>query len=147
IATTNEDLEKHTTKGAKNMVYIVSDGVETCDGDPVVEAEKLNNSNTDSIVHIIGFDVDDDGQKALKEIVETGEGKYITATSQEEITTFFNEEVEELKKAWLQWRASNVSEYYGTEREKRNRVHELKNEIQTKANNEKEKLDRFVVYM
>ena len=41
-----------------NIVYIVSDGVETCDGDPVAAAKLLQADNIQAQVNIIGFDVD-----------------------------------------------------------------------------------------
>ncbi len=68
----------------KNIVYIVSDGIETCDGDPIVAAKKLNESNIEAKVNIIGFDVDDEGQKQLMEVAEAGGGTYATVRDKEE---------------------------------------------------------------
>lgn len=62
----------------KNVVYVVSDGVETCNGNPVEAAKKLHESNIEAKVNIIGFDVDDEGQKQLKEVAEAGAGEYAT---------------------------------------------------------------------
>lgn len=147
ITKTYDDLESNASDGAENIVYIVSDGIETCDGDPVEEAKKLNESNVKAIVNIIGFDVDDAGQKELKEVAEAGEGKYMTVTSQQEIEDFFNSEKRALEKEWLSWQSENVSNYYGSEREMVDHVHDLKNDIYEKANNEMEKLLALVEIM
>ncbi|MGC8227990.1 vWA domain-containing protein [Pseudobacillus badius] len=68
-----------------NSVYIVSDGIETCGGDPVAAAKKLQAQNIQAQVNIIGFDVDDSGQKQLKEVAEAGGGDYATVKNKEEL--------------------------------------------------------------
>ncbi|KAB7706538.1 VWA domain-containing protein [Bacillus aerolatus] len=70
-----------------NIVYIVSDGVETCDGDPVAAAKKLQVQNIQAKVNIIGFNVDDPGQKQLKEVAEAGDGEYVTVKTKNELET------------------------------------------------------------
>ncbi|MBB4824534.1 uncharacterized protein YegL [Sporosarcina luteola] len=68
----------------RNIVYIVSDGIETCDGDPVQAAKQLNESEIEAKVNIIGFDVDDEGQAQLKQVAEAGGGQYATVRNQSE---------------------------------------------------------------
>nr|WP_186324759.1 VWA domain-containing protein [Paenibacillus bovis] len=145
IAATYEDLQ--AAEGMENIIYIVSDGVETCDGDPAEEAKKLNSSNIKAVVNIIGFDVDNAGQNELMAVAEAGKGKYMTVTSQQELEEFFTSEQRELEKEWLQWQAENVSNYYKTELEKRKQVHAIKNAIYEKANEEMEKLLALTDFM
>src|SRR5690606_31099572 len=145
IAATYEDLQ--AAEGMENIIYIVSDGVETCDGDPAEEAKKLNSSNIKAVVNIIGFDVDNAGQNELMAVAEAGKGKYMTVTSQQEMEEFFTSEQRELEKEWLQWQAENVSNYYKTELEKRKQVHAIKNAIYEKANEEMEKLLALTDFM
>ncbi|UTI44515.1 hypothetical protein NKG37_05715 [Niallia sp. RD1] len=57
---------------------MVSDGVETCDGDPVTAAKQLQNQSIKAKVNIIGFDVDNEGQKQLKQVADSGGGEYVT---------------------------------------------------------------------
>lgn len=78
IEKANNLLANYPQEEYKNIVYIVSDGVETCDGNPVEAAKKLNESNIEAKVNIIGFDVDDEGQKQLKQVAEAGGGNYAT---------------------------------------------------------------------
>ncbi|KMY55486.1 hypothetical protein AC623_17355 [Bacillus sp. FJAT-27231] len=70
-----------------NSVYIVSDGIETCDGDPVAAAKKLQAQAIQAKVNIIGFDVDDLGQKQLKAVAEAGGGAYATVKTKDELET------------------------------------------------------------
>lgn len=57
-----EDIDPETTD---SVVYVVSDGIETCGGDPVKVAKELHQSEVKTVVNIIGFDVDNEGQKLL----------------------------------------------------------------------------------
>jgi Ca-activated chloride channel homolog len=73
IAAAEKDLQG---KEGNNVVYIVSDGIETCDGNPVEAAKKLHESNIKAEVNIIGFDVDNKGQQQLKAVAEAGGGEF-----------------------------------------------------------------------
>jgi Ca-activated chloride channel homolog len=86
-----EDLKAKAGEDTENILYIVSDGIETCDGDPVKEAKALAESDLKVKVHIIGFDVDDAGQAQLKKTAEAGDGKYYTVNSKLELTNTLNE--------------------------------------------------------
>ena len=78
----HELLSPYGNDGYRNVVYIVSDGIETCGGDPVEAAKKLHDGNIEAKVNIIGFDVDDEGQNQLREAAEAGGGKYATVRDQ-----------------------------------------------------------------
>ncbi|WP_245622826.1 vWA domain-containing protein [Lysinibacillus contaminans] len=84
IEKANELLADYKKEEYKNIVYIVSDGIETCGGDPVAAAKKLNESDIEAMVNIIGFDVDDKGQNQLKQVAEAGGGSYSTVRNQSE---------------------------------------------------------------
>ncbi|WP_342513523.1 VWA domain-containing protein [Sporosarcina sp. FSL K6-1522] len=77
-----ELLAPYGNDGYRNVVYIVSDGIETCGGDPIAAAKKLHEGNIEAKVNIIGFDVDDEGQNQLREAAEAGGGKYATVRDQ-----------------------------------------------------------------
>ncbi|WP_312094186.1 VWA domain-containing protein [Niallia sp.] len=78
IKKAEEILKDYPKDDYSNLVYMVSDGVETCDGDPVAAAKQLQSQNIKAKVNIIGFDVDDDGQQQLKQVADSGGGEYIT---------------------------------------------------------------------
>ncbi|ADD41492.1 vWA domain-containing protein [Stackebrandtia nassauensis] len=65
-------------KGPKTIL-LVSDGEETCGGDPVKVAEKIASQGVDLRVHVIGFQVDDATRKQLTEIAKAGKGSYYDA--------------------------------------------------------------------
>lgn len=66
-------------------IYIVSDGAETCDGDPVQASKDLAARNSGNTVNIIGFDVDGKTENQLKAVADAGNGEYFKADSPEEL--------------------------------------------------------------
>ncbi|MBS7531556.1 VWA domain-containing protein [Hazenella sp. IB182353] len=113
------DLASQTD--AENIVYVVSDGIETCGGDPVKAASSLHYSDIGAIVNIIGFDIDDAGQTALKKVAKAGEGSYSTVESKEQLEDYFQSEKDKLNHAWDFWYEYNydkVDNWYDTEYEK-----------------------------
>lgn len=66
-------------------LYIVSDGAETCDGDPVAAAKAFAEEDKRRTVNIIGFDVDTAGENQLKDVATAGNGEYISAKTIDEL--------------------------------------------------------------
>lgn len=60
-------------------VYVLSDGKETCGGDPVQAARDLRESDVEAIVNVIGFDVDAETRAELEAISAAGGGRYLAA--------------------------------------------------------------------
>lgn len=75
-------------------VYIVSDGAETCDGDPVKEAKAFVQGSDKRKVNIIGFNVDQKSETELKKVAKAGNGHYLTANNAEEIN-------QQMAKLWI----------------------------------------------
>ncbi|MFC4403120.1 VWA domain-containing protein [Gracilibacillus xinjiangensis] len=98
-----EDFELFPGENNTNLVYIVSDGVETCEGDPVAAAQELAESDIQSIVNVIGFNVGIEGQAQLREIAETGGGIYTNAGDEEELKEALGQG-EALIKRWKDWK-------------------------------------------
>ncbi len=72
------------TAGAKfhnpnedNRIIVITDGLETCEGDPAAVAAKWRNAGMNIVVHIISFAVDPQIQAQLRLIAEAGGGVYI----------------------------------------------------------------------
>ncbi len=81
-----KDLEEQQEENTENVMYIVSDGKKACGGDPVKVAKELNQSDIKAVVNIIGFDVDDQGQRALKAAAKAGGGReYFSARDEEDL--------------------------------------------------------------
>jgi len=66
-------------------IYIVSDGAETCDGDPVSASKNLVKNNSSNSVNIIGFGVDGKAENQLKAVAEAGNGEYLKADNPDEL--------------------------------------------------------------
>ncbi|MBS9806665.1 VWA domain-containing protein [Bacillus toyonensis] len=109
IESVNDDFKEYTGDENLNVVYIVSDGEETCGGDPVNAAKNLNQSNTHAVVNIIGFDVKNSEQQQLKNTAEAGKGNYATVSSADELHQTLNKEYEKLYKEWENWK---IDQYF-----------------------------------
>ncbi|SFS85835.1 vWA domain-containing protein [Marininema halotolerans] len=92
-------------QGSENVVYVVSDGKETCGGDPVSVAQSLHESNVKAVVNIIGLDVNDAEQQGLKAVAEAGGGEYTAVQTKEELEQQFKAERQRLEIAWKNWGA------------------------------------------
>jgi Mg-chelatase subunit ChlD len=81
-------------------VVLVSDGKETCQGNPSAEAAALaKNPKLSFGVHVVGFDVAADERKSLEAIALAGNGKYYNAASADELAKAIEEIAKELEKA------------------------------------------------
>jgi Ca-activated chloride channel homolog len=87
-------------KNSSNFVYVVSDGVETCGGDPVKQARALNRSDISVQVNIVGFDVDPVAAAQLRRAAQQGGGKFFQASNATELDRVFRENYD-----WNAWTA------------------------------------------
>jgi len=83
LALVAKDLEGAT---GQKIIILVTDGEETCEGDPQAEIEKLKQEGFDVRVNIVGFAIEDEALKAtFSRWAELGGGLYFNATSSEEL--------------------------------------------------------------
>lgn len=108
-----KSIEKGTVdlsqfKGEKdvNILYIITDGIETCDGDPVAMAEKLKGGKTNVILGIIGFNVDANQDALLRQIAQAGGGYYASANEANTLTAELYR-IHELANAKYEWETLN----------------------------------------
>ncbi|MDH5832803.1 vWA domain-containing protein [Luteimonas kalidii] len=74
-----------------NVVYLVSDGIETCDGDPAAAARALRTSDIGVVVNVIGFDVDAAAERQLREVASAGGGEYLAARDRDALLRVFQQ--------------------------------------------------------
>lgn len=79
-----EELEQHGASGSRQIV-LVSDGKETCEGDPCLLAQQLADANADLSIHTIGFGADYQANEQLKCIAAVARGTYSAAESSDEL--------------------------------------------------------------
>ncbi|PZD74158.1 hypothetical protein C1752_01108 [Acaryochloris thomasi RCC1774] len=107
------DFESYDPKTNENVVYLISDGIETCDGDPVTAARALNQSDVKTIVNVIGFDVDAKAAAQLREVANAGGGEYLQAANRNDLYRIFRQTSQE---AYSKYRCIS-QEQYGAYRE------------------------------
>jgi Ca-activated chloride channel homolog len=98
-----KDLSEFDGETNTNIVYLVSDGIETCDQNPVDAAKKLFDSNVKPIINVIGFNVDGAGQKQLNNIADATEGIYSNVEDQAGLEKEL-EKIDEVAEAWNSWK-------------------------------------------
>ena len=64
-----------------NNIILISDGVETCEGNPCDVAADLVKKGINVRVHVVGFDVAGEERQQLECIADAGNGKYFDAQS------------------------------------------------------------------
>jgi Ca-activated chloride channel homolog len=100
-----ESFKKYDQKTNTNLIYLVSDGIETCDGNPVKVADEFAGSNVSPIINVIGFNVDSQAQKQLKSVADSSNGIYTTVGNKEQLTNEFDRAQEVLLR-WESWKAN-----------------------------------------
>jgi len=64
----------------KKIIVLISDGEETCDGNPISTADHIRKTmGIDVIIHVTGFDVDNSAKQQLSGIAQAGGGNYYDA--------------------------------------------------------------------
>ncbi len=68
-------------------IVLISDGAESCGGDPCQQVERLRAGGVAVRVHVVGFDVEGKERAQLQCIAKAGGGKYFTASNSKELKT------------------------------------------------------------
>lgn len=76
-------------ENADNAVVLVSDGIETCGGNPVETARRLHESGLKLRIDVVGFGVGSADAARLKEISDAGGGEYINVNTGKELLDYF----------------------------------------------------------
>lgn len=89
IAKAGEDLKKFSDQGP--VLIVLSDGLDSCNGDPAAEAKKLIDAGMKVTIHVVGFAVDDKTEASLKMLATAGKGNYYSASNATELTASFEQ--------------------------------------------------------
>ncbi len=63
----------------ETSLVLVSDGLETCKGDPCAVARQLREQGHKLVIHVVGLDVDGKATRQLQCVAEAGGGRYFAA--------------------------------------------------------------------
>ena len=78
-----------------NRIILVTDGIETCGGNPVAEARKLKRANIKVTTDVVGFDVAKPAEaRRLRAIAEASGGEYSDARTADALDDFFEAALE-----------------------------------------------------
>jgi Ca-activated chloride channel homolog len=120
-----EKLKRQTD--STNVIYLVSDGKETCDGNPAEAAKNLAGSNIEPIINVIGLAVTKEDASELENIAKSGDGRYINAKTQQELDQEFQESTDTIGQ-WSDWFKQNSRESSDQLHEDQKRLGELNDE-------------------
>ncbi|KPN13874.1 hypothetical protein AKG37_07275 [Bacillus australimaris] len=87
-----KQADEQLNEGTKHIVYLITDGEETCGGDPVKVAKELHNSKGSTVVNVIGLDFNDGYEGQLKQVAKAGKGHYYQASTGKEMGSIFTAE-------------------------------------------------------
>ncbi len=88
----NKDFVQNSD-GADNLIVLITDGIESCNGDPIAAVERLHKGPAKVMVDVIGFDVDQPSQEALKKMAAAGSGQFFLARSDVELANALDQAV------------------------------------------------------
>lgn len=74
-----------TEAAGSQVVYVISDGEETCGGDPVSAARKLHQGDVNAVVNIIGFDLTAKDRAQLQAVARAGGGRFVEVSTGDEL--------------------------------------------------------------
>ncbi len=81
---------------AETTIVLVSDGKETCGGDPCAVVRELKAGGIRFVMHVVGFDVTDEEKEQLACIAEAGGGRYFGAADADALLAALQSVNEEL---------------------------------------------------
>ncbi|WP_061810887.1 VWA domain-containing protein [Rossellomorea vietnamensis] len=109
LKASKESFSKYDSKDNTNLIYLVSDGIETCDGNPVEFAKTFADSNIKPIVNVIGFNVDGAAQKQLKSLADNTNGIYTTVTNAKQLEEEFDR-AKDVLESWEDWKDDSLND-------------------------------------
>ncbi|MFA9558103.1 VWA domain-containing protein [Evansella sp. AB-rgal1] len=104
-----KDFEGLSSEENTNIIYLLSDGIETCDGDPVSAAKAAADSEIRPIINVIGFNLDPQRQKELREIAEAADGSYSDAMNEEQLLNELRT-IQIMAERWDEWKRDAISD-------------------------------------
>ena len=91
--------ESLQTEENETTIVLVSDGEETCEGDPCALVRELKAAGIKFVMHVIGFDVTDKEKAQLACVAEAGGGSYFAAKNAGELSVAAKKVVEKTEQS------------------------------------------------
>lgn len=87
-------IENLKSQTKASTVILLTDGIETCDGDLCQIVAEAKAAGIDFVMHVVGFDLGDNDRKALECAAQEGDGLYLDASNSEELSDALNQATE-----------------------------------------------------
>ena len=99
------------------IIVLVSDGKETCEGDPCALAQALAKKGMKLVIHTVGFGVDEAAKSQLECVARATGGRYFPAESTAELIKVLSQavetartiKVEQTGPGWLEVKGADLS--------------------------------------
>jgi len=85
LAYSLEQIQYDLPSSGKNYIVCVTDGIETCGGDPCAVAKQLRQSGYNVTIHVVGFRIGEADREILMCIPENSGGQYFAADDVDEL--------------------------------------------------------------
>jgi Ca-activated chloride channel homolog len=144
LQSVKKDINPETTD---SVVFVVSDGIETCGGKPAQVAKELHQSKVKTIVNIVGFDVDNEGQKLLRQVAASGGGKFLSVNNDEALKNVLNKAYEQLRGEWTLWKEKGEGDANIQQEQKQGEINRARETMQGLANKENSHLLAALNYL
>jgi Ca-activated chloride channel homolog len=83
-----------SVRASRRIAVLISDGEETCGGDPVAAAARLTSEGIGVSTYVVGYDLDPAQRKQLEAVAEAGGTKYLDAADKNALAEALKEIVE-----------------------------------------------------
>jgi Ca-activated chloride channel family protein len=104
-----------SVKAARHMIILISDGEETCGGDPQAVARALREQGIDLETHVVGFDLDETARSQMQAIAREGAGAYYDAADGAELGESLVRVINVAKEAADPWDARLIHPVTGSD--------------------------------
>lgn len=101
-------LTPYNSEKYNNSIVLISDGIETCGGDPARVVEEMNTKGFSVTTNVIGFDVDAETAQQLKAVAMNGRGEYFDARTRADLDFALSKHTSYMEK--FDYRMRRVSE-------------------------------------
>ena len=91
------DFSEEASDSVVNAIVVLTDGIETCDGNPAAAARMLHESGKKITTHVIGFATTAEDQATLGAIAEAGGGQLLGAANASQLSAALFNILEELE--------------------------------------------------
>lgn len=93
----SKDFTQPASDQVVNSIVMVTDGLETCDANPIAIAGELRNSTAGIVTHVIGFGTTPEEQAILSGVAEAGEGQLLGSNNAGQLMSALFEVLEDLE--------------------------------------------------